>query len=223
MIEDKKVSLVLPCYNEEAGLWSILKKDLSFIDEIVVIDNNSTDRTAEIANKFNCIVVKEEKRGYGAAYKAGFKKVTGDIIIAIDGDGTYPIEEAGQLIEKLLDTGSDFISGNRFARGKPKTMPLINYLGNRLFTLITKLLFIRNIKDSWSGMWIFRREVLDKINLQSDGMALSQEIKIEVYLKKYKLAEFPISYHERKGKVKLRRFRDGFGALLFLIKKKKAA
>ena len=207
----------MPCYNEQEGLRLILRQDLSWLDEIIVVDNNSVDNTAFIAKQFGCVVVKEKKQGYGAAYQAGFSQASGDVIVAIDSDGTYPIESARFLTEKMIRENVDFISGNRFAFGKPKNMPLLNYLGNYFFTVLARSLFIKNISDSWSGMWIFKREILNKINLREEGMAFSQEIKIKTVASNFKLIEIPIAYRARAGKVKLKRFKDGFYTLLFLL------
>ena len=220
MILNKAISLVLPCYNEEEGLRLMLRQDLSLFDEIVVVDNNSTDGTTSVAKQFGCIVVAEKRQGYGAAYQTGLRLARGDIIVAMDSDGTYPIEAVHILVEKIIKENIDFISGNRFARGKPKNMPLLNYFGNYFFTVLVRLLFIKNIRDSWSGMWIFKRKILDKISLREEGMAFSQEIKIQTAANKFKFIEAPIAYHARAGKVKLRRFKDGFYALLFLFKTK---
>lgn len=220
MIQNKKISLVLPCYNEEEGLRAIFKNDLSLIDEIIVVDNNSTDNTVEVAKNFNCVVVEEKNPGYGAAYQSGFKKATGDIIIAMDGDGTYPIKAARDFAEKIIKDNVDFISGNRLKRGKPSSMSPLNYIGNLLLTFAVRIFFIKNIEDSQSGMWVLRRAVLDKLKLTSYGMAFSQEIKIEAVDKKFKFIEIPIEYNKRLGQVKLNCFRDGFKNLMFLLKRK---
>ncbi len=220
MINNKKISLVVPCYNEEAGLAELFKNDLSYIDEIIVVDNNCTDNTIKIAESYGCRVVEEKKKGYGAAYKKGFKNVTNEIIVAIDGDNTYPVLEIRRLVGILEDRNLDFISANRLGNGRPKTMKKINYLGNIILTKIMKLLFLKSLEDSQSGMWVFRKAILEKIKLKSDGMAFSQEIKIEVIKNKYKFAEIGILYHERLGEVKLNKWVDGIKNLAWIFYKR---
>ncbi|MFA5318650.1 MAG: glycosyltransferase family 2 protein [Patescibacteria group bacterium] len=220
MIENKKINLILPCYNEEEGIQKIFKKDLSFIDEVIVVDNNCSDNTADIAVSYNWKVIKEAKKGYGAAYKAGFKSATGDIIIAMDADDTYPIESAKYFIEKILSDNIDFICGNRLYKGKPKNMQALNYIGNIVLSFFFRLFFIRSLRDSQSGMWVFKRKILDKLELTSSGMPFSQEIKIEAARKGFKITEFPIEYNKRLGDVKLNPWKDGFNNLIFLFKKK---
>jgi len=220
MISNKKITLILPCYNEERGLRSLLKQDLSFIDEVIVVDNDSTDDTAAIAKECGCVVVYERKRGYGAAYKAGLKHIKEGIIIAMDGDGTYPLETARDFILKIVTSDIDFISGDRLSQGKPASMPCLNYFGNIILTLVTRVLFINNCHDSQSGMWVFKQEILKYLNLRSADMAFSQEIKIEAVTKKFKFIELPIEYRKRAGQVKLRCLRDGFRNLMFLFKKR---
>lgn len=220
MIDDKKISLVIPCYNEEIGLAEILKNDLSFIDEVLVVDNNSTDNTAVIALENNCKLFKEKQKGYGAAYKTGLANAAGDIIVTMDGDNTYPTTEIERLVKALLEKKLDFISASRLDNGRPSSMGLVNYLGNKILTITTRLLYFRKIKDSQSGMWILRREVLEKIKPKSNGMAFSQEIKIEAIKNGLNFAELDIPYNERLGEVKLNKWKDGFVNLFFLFYKR---
>jgi len=220
MIRDRKISVVIPCYNEEDGVRHVLEALPAFIDEVVVVDNNSTDRTGEVARSLGARVVLEKRPGYGAAYKAGLPAATGDIITTLDGDGSYPADAIGPLVEQLLDRRLDFISGCRFPLANPKAMPFTNQLGNGVLTFVMFLLFGKPIKDSQSGMWIFRREILADLRLTSDGMPLSEEIKIEAIMRKFKFAEVHIHYLERIGEVKLRKWQDGWDNLVFLVRKR---
>ncbi|MBI2459505.1 MAG: glycosyltransferase family 2 protein [Parcubacteria group bacterium] len=220
MINSKKISLVVPCYNEEAGLAGLFKNDLSYIDEIIVVDNNCTDNTIKIAESYGCRVVQEKVKGYGAAYKKGFKNVLNEIVVAIDGDNTYPVAEIKRLVGILIERNLDFISASRLGNGRPATMKKINYLGNFILTKMMKFLFSRSIEDSQSGMWVFKKQILKKIKPTSNGMAFSQEIKIEVLKNKYKFAEVRIPYRERLGDVKLNRWADGVKNLAWLFYKR---
>ncbi len=220
MIRDKKISVVIPCYNEEDGVRHVVEGMPKCVDEIVVVDNNSTDRTAEVARSLGARVVFEKTAGYGAAYKAGLPAATGDIIATLDGDGSYPSDAIQPLVEQLLDRKLDFISGCRFPLKNPKAMPFTNQVGNTVLTLAMFVLFGKPVRDSQSGMWIFRREILKDLRLTSDGMPLSEEIKIEALMKKLKFEEVHIEYLERIGDVKLRKWKDGWENLVFLARKR---
>lgn len=219
MINKFTVALIIPCYNEEDGLKVLLPKIPNFIDEIIIVDNNCTDDTPKIAKEFGCTVMKEEVSGYGAAYKRGFSHVDRDIIITMDGDDTYPIEEAEENIKLLLDNNLDFISCARFPLKDKTSMNISNQIGNKILTIVTKVMFGEPLKDSQSGMWIFRRSILDLIQLSSDGMPLSQEIKImAIKHPKINFYESHIGYTNRIGEVKLNKWRDGFKNLTHLFK-----
>jgi glycosyltransferase involved in cell wall biosynthesis len=220
MINNKTISLVMPCLNEEAGLAELLRSDLSYLDEIIVVDNNSTDKTAVVAEKHGCCVIEEKKRGYGAAYKSGFRHISGEIVVAMDGDNTYPANEIKRLVGILFEKNLDFISASRLGQGRPQSMKKLNYWGNLILTLMMKLLFWQSIEDSMSGMWVFRKEVLEKIKLKSDSMAFTQEIKIEVLKNRLRFAEVRIPYQERLGEVKLNKWTDGLKTLLWLFYKR---
>ena len=220
MHRDLRISLVIPCYNEEKGIQHVLSRVPREVDEVVVVDNASTDRTAEVAAALGARVVRENRRGYGAAYKAGLPAATGDIVTTLDGDGSYPPEEIPRLVDLLLERGWDFLSACRFPLADPRAMPWSNRLGNQVLTWATALLFRTPIRDSQSGMWIFRRTLLATLRLTSDGMAFSEEIKLETLLRGFRLGEEHVRYGFREGDVKLRKWRDGWGNLAFLVRKR---
>ncbi len=221
MYKNHRISLVMPCYNEERGLPEVYRDLPSIVDEVIVADNNSTDRTAEIARQFGAIVVTETKQGYGAAYKTGLRRATGDIIVTMDGDGTYPRNFIPILLDVMIDEGFDFITCDRTGH-KDKPSNWLRVFGNDVLNLFIWLLFWFRVRDSQSGMWVFRRWVLSHLNLTSDGMAFSEEIKLEAMSKKALIRsnELPIYYKERHGVSKLRIWRDGFYNLFFLFRKR---
>ncbi|MEM4262769.1 MAG: glycosyltransferase family 2 protein, partial [Thermoplasmata archaeon] len=187
--------------------------------EILIVDTNSKDRTREIALSKGARIVDEPRRGYGRAYKTGFEAASGEIIATLDADMTYPAEMIEELVNILDSENLDFISTNRFANLKPGAMSSTHKLGNRVLSLTARLLFRVKIKDSQSGMWVFRKNVLPRLNLTSDGMSFSEELKVEAF-KKTKAKEVPISYSPRVGEVKLNTWRDGWNNLKFLFKKR---
>lgn len=221
MYKNHRISLVMPCYNEERGLPEVYRDMPSLIDEVIVADNNSTDRTAEIAQKFGAIVVTETKQGYGAAYKTGLRRATGDIIVTMDGDGTYPRNFIPILLDVMIDEKIDFITCDRTGH-KDKPSNWLRVFGNDVLNWAILLLFWFRVRDSQSGMWVFRRWVLGHLSLTSDGMAFSEEIKLEAMSKKnlIRSIELPVYYKERHGVSKLRIWRDGFYNLFFLVRKR---
>lgn len=220
MHRDLTLSVVIPCYNEEDGIRQVLGRIPKCVDEVVVVDNNCTDRTAEVATSLGARVVAEKTPGYGAAYKAGFKAATKDVIITFDGDGTYPPEEIPRLVDQMADRGWDFLSASRFPLVDPRAMHLTNRLGNGVLTVAAAVLFFKPIRDSQSGMWVFRRKGLERMRLTSDGMAFSEEIKLEALIQGLKFGEGHIPYGERIGEVKLQKWRDGYENLMFLVRKR---
>ena len=220
MLQNLKISLVIPCYNEEDGVREVIERCPEGIDEIVVVDNNCTDRTAEVARSLGAVVVSEKTPGYGAAYKAGMRAATGDLIVTLDGDGTYPPESIPALVDTLVAKRWDFLSACRFPLADKAAMGLTNQIGNMVLTVTAMLLFFTPIKDSQSGMWVFKRSLLEKMKVTSDGMPFSQEIKLEAILRGFRFGETHIAYGARIGEVKLQKWRDGWLNLTFLFRKR---
>ena len=199
----------------------VLGRMPDFVDEVVVVDNNSTDGTGEVARSLGAKVVRETRRGYGAAYKAGLAAAGGDVIATLDGDDTYPPEAISGLVDALEDTPADFISAARFPLADASAMPLTNQFGNWVLTTTHWILFGRALRDSQSGMWVFRRSILPSLHLTSDGMPFSEEIKIEAMMRPgIRFLERHIEYRQRIGTVKLQRWREGAENLLFLLRKR---
>jgi glycosyltransferase involved in cell wall biosynthesis len=221
MYRGLSVSVVIPCFNEERGIPAVLRSMPDYVDQVVVVDNNSTDETGRIAQELGAEVVFETKKGYGNAYQAGFPRAQGDIIATADGDGTYPTRAIGPIIDYLLANGYDFVSASRFPLRNRKAMRFRNVLGNKILTYVTRLLWLRWIADSQSGMWVFRRKVLSYIDPRSPGMSFSEEIKLDVIEHPHlTLGEYHINYSERIGETKLYAWKDGVHNLLFLFKRR---
>ena len=191
----------------------------AFVDEVLVVDNNSTDRTSEVAESLGAKVIREEVRGYGRAYKRGFANATGDIIVTLDGDHSYPVDAISYLLEAFRHLEVDFLNASRFPVRDRNAMSFKHWVGNMILSISMSVLFFRWINDSQSGMWVFRRSILNGMRLESDGMAFSEEIKIEA-LKHCRFGEISILYSSRLGEIKLNPWRDGFQNLWFLIKKR---
>ena len=218
MYKGFSISVVIPCFNEEEGVAHVLRGMPDYVDEVIVVDNNSTDGTAEVAQELGARVIHEARKGYGSAYQAGLPAATGDIVATVDGDGTYPSTMIAPLIDEMLVGGLDFISASRFPLQDPRAMRRRNWLGNMVLTWTTRILFQRWMADSQSGMWIFRRSSLRWIHACQPGMAFSEEIKLEALrAPQIRFGERPIAYYERIGETKLFTWQDGFKNLWFLF------
>ena len=221
----------MPTLNEEVGIGKTIdsiNKDFfkknNWEIEIVIVDGDSKDKTQEKAKKKGAKIIIEKRKGYGRAYKTGMSQVTGDIIVTGDGDATYPFDKIHEYIQMLLDEKLDFITTDRFAELKQGSMSVKHAFGNIMLASALRILFLINIGDSQSGMWIFKKETLDKIQpLEdfNDGMPFSEEIKIEMFTSKHiKSKEIPSTLYAREGAVKLESFKDGWKNFKFLFKKR---
>lgn len=226
-----KVSVILPTINEEEGIGPTIDsinteefKKNNWDLEVIIVDGNSTDKTQEIARKKGAKVIIETKKGYGRAYKTGMPQATGDIIVTGDADATYPFDQIHKYISKLLKENLDFITTDRFAKLHHGSMSVKHYFGNTVLNWTMRILFLINVHDSQSGMWIFRKEALERvqpIKRFNNGMPFSEEIKIEMFTnKRVKTKEIPSSLRARAGQVKIESFSDGIRNFKFLFVKR---
>ncbi len=221
MYKGQKITVVIPCLNEEQGIEQVLRRMPEFVDEVIVVDNGSTDRTSEVASSFGAHVIREEVRGYGRSYRKGFAHATGDLIVTLDGDHSYPVDALSYLLEAFLHLEVDFLNASRFPVRDARAMSLKHKIGNLILSLAMSILYLRWVRDSQSGMWVFRRSILNEMTLESDGMAFSEEIKIEALKnRRIRFGEISILYSSRLGENKLDPWRDGFYNLYFLAKKR---
>jgi len=221
MYKGHSVSVVLPCYNEERGVALTLGDMPELVDEVIVVDNNSQDRTADVARSMGARVVTESVQGYGAAYKCGFRAAKGDIIVTMDGDGTYPRNFIPVLLDVLVEEDLDFITCDRTGHKGEGSGTRLRVFGNWVLGVVQTVLFGHPVSDSQSGMWVFHRSILAEIELTSDGMPLSEEIKIEAFAHPGIVArELPIYYRARIGESKLNVWQDGWRNLVFLFFKR---
>ena len=217
--------MLIPTLNEEECIGQVIDGVRSNLDgrgfdyEVVVIDGRSTDRTRDIAKAKGAVVVEEPRKGYGRAYKTGLERARGDVIATMDGDCTYPAESIVPLMDMLDGEDLEFITTDRFGHMEEGAMSMMHKIGNLGLSFTTRLLFGRIIRDSQSGMWVFRRAALAKINAQDDGMPFSEEIKIEAF-RKLRSKEVMITYRRRVGEVKLSSWKDGWKNFKFLWTKR---
>jgi len=223
-LNEIEVSVVLPCLNEEEGIASCIKKIKDVFSkenlkgEIIVADNGSTDNSVEIAKNLGAKVVLQPVRGYGAAYLKGIKQARGKYIIIGDADDTYDFYEIPKFIQ-LLKEGYDLVMGSRF-KGKifKKAMPFSHrFIGNPIITWVFKKLFGTQLSDVLCGMRAFTKSAFEKMNLKCLGMEFGIEMILSALQKNMKIAEIPINYYPRKGKSKLRPFRDAWRYFRFMF------
>ncbi len=222
-VDTPLVSVVIPCLNEEENIEACVTQALAAMKaadisgEVVVADNDSTDRSAELATACGARVVHEPRRGYGSAYLAGFAAARGDYIVMGDADLTYDFKEIPRFVS-ALEKGAELVMGDRMGSIQPGAMPWLHrYVGNPLLSGILNGFFKTGISDAHCGMRALRRDVLPRLDLRTTGMEFASEMVIRAGKEKLRITEFPIDYHPRGGESKLNTWRDGWRHLRFLL------
>ncbi len=219
-----EISIVMPCLNEEGTIGACIAKAKKGLEstglsgEIIVADNGSTDRSAEIARTMGARVISVPERGYGNTYKKGFASARGRCIIMGDSDDTYDFSDIKPFIDRL-QKGADLVVGSRL-KGKiiPGAMPLLHrYFGTPVIAWLLNLFFKTGVSDPNCGMRGLTKESFLKMNLQSGGMEFASEMIINAARENLKIAEIPIVYYPRRGESKLHTFRDGWRHLRFML------
>ena len=217
------VSVVIPCLNEEENIEACVVAarkaldDASIAGEVVVADNASDDRSAELAAAAGARVVSEPRRGYGSAYLAGFAAAEGTYIVMGDADLTYDFNEIPGFVERL-EGGADLVMGDRMDNIQPGAMPWLHrYVGNPVLSGFLNLLYKTGVRDAHCGMRALRRDKLEELDLRTPGMEFASEMVIKASKRGLVIEQFPIDYHPRGGESKLSTWRDGWRHLRFLL------
>jgi glycosyltransferase involved in cell wall biosynthesis len=219
-----RISIVMPCLNEAETVAVCVAKALAWLSasgnsgEVLVVDNGSTDRSAELAGRAGAQVIRERRRGYGNAYLRGFAAARGDIIVMGDADDTYDFSRLDDLI-RPLDQGYDMVLGNRFTGGvEPGAMPWAHrYIGSPIINLLIRRFIGIRIGDSQSGLRAFTRAAYERLRLRSGGMELASEMIVNAAREGLHITEVPAPYNVRLGESKLNTVRDGWRHLRFLL------
>jgi glycosyltransferase involved in cell wall biosynthesis len=221
--EEIDVSVVIPCLNEEDNIECCVTRarkvmaEHGIAGEVVVADNASDDRSAELAARAGARVVTEPRRGYGSAYLAGFAAARGRYVVMADADLTYDFREIPRFVEHL-EQGADLVMGDRMDNIHPGAMPWLHrYVGNPVLTGVLNVFFRTGVSDAHCGMRAVRRDVLPRLDLRTTGMEFASEMVIRASKERLDIREFPIEYHPRGGESKLSSFRDGWRHLRFLL------
>jgi len=210
--------------NEEASIGRVIDEVRKALGprllEILVVDTDSRDRTREIATAKGARVVPEPRRGYGRAYKTGFHEARGTYIAALDADLTYPADRLPDFLTALESDRADFVSGDRMSHLGGEAMSGMHRIGNAILNAAFRVLYRARIHDSQSGMWMFRRAILPRLRLVHDGMAFSEELKIEAIRNGFRFLEIPVDYRVRVGDKKIRSMSDAVKNLIWLARKR---
>jgi glycosyltransferase involved in cell wall biosynthesis len=219
-----QISVVIPCLNEERAVGTVVDDAWTGIQqsgrtgEVIVVDNGSTDRSAEIAEAHGARVVSELRRGYGSAYLAGLEEARGRYIVMGDADGTYPLRELGSFVDRL-EAGEDLVLGSRFEGAiHADAMPWSHrWIGNPILTRMLNVLFGVRVSDAHCGMRAIRREALPVLDLHSTGMEFASEMVFKAARRGLRMGEVPIDYYARTGDSKLNRFSDAWRHVRFML------
>ena len=217
-IEKKKIAVLIPCYNEAKTIDKVIKDYKSVLPDadIYVYDNNSTDNTDKIAKKAGAIVKYEYRQGKGNVIRSMFKEIDADCYLMIDGDDTYPKENAKDMCNLILEGKADMVIGDRLSSTyfEENKRPFHNF-GNVLVRKLINTLFHSNIRDIMTGYRAFSYEFVKTFPVLSKGFEIETEMTIHALDKNFLLKEIPVDYRDRPtGSVsKLNTYSDGFKVL----------
>jgi len=221
----RSIAIVIPTLNEERAVGEVLDRipvlDLlrdGFETTPYVVDGHSKDATREIAERKGARIIFDEGRGKGAAIRTAFSAIDADYLIMVDGDDTYPLEVAREMVQRLQT--HDVVVGSRLKGTiEPGAMTRVNVVGNKLLTLLAQVLFRANISDLCTGLWGFRSDAVRRLELAASGFELEADLFAECMFKGCRIAEIPITYRARQDRPKLASLKDGWKIGLHLIRK----
>ena len=201
-----KVTVSMITLNEEGAIAKVIGDIRRVVPEAeIFLVDSSKDRTAEIATELGCRVFKQfPPKGYGPAMDRAVRDARGDVVVTLDCDDTYPVEEIPHLVS-LVEQGADLVNATRLAK-RPKAMPFANYLANRVFAWTARLLHGLKTTDVHSGMRAYRKSMIDAVTWDPNGAALPVDMMVIPYRMGYRVIDVPIEYRERIGATTLRRW-----------------
>lgn len=217
-----RVAVIIPCLNEAAAIAKVVRECRRHLPlaRVYVLDNGSEDETATEAAKAGAEVIHSPLRGKGNVIRHAFRVIEADYFVMIDGDGTYPVQEAGHLIRLAAACNYEMVMGSRLKLGKAAAFRPLHFLGNKLFTHLVRVLFGFQVDDLLTGFRVFSRRFAREVNLISRGFEIETELTIRAMAQNLAFCEVAIPYGERVagGKSKLRTFRDGWKILLTIVR-----
>jgi hypothetical protein len=216
-----RIAVLIPCFNEELTISKVIADFRAELPEaqILVFDNNSTDRTVECARQSGATVYFEHRQGKGFVVQSMFREIDADIYIMVDGDDTYPASDVKMLLEPMLMKEADMVVGSRLSPTTESQFRLSNRLGNSLFLFITQRLFHARIGDMLSGFRVFNREIVKQLPLLSSGFEIETELTIKALERRYRVIEVPVKLSKRPAgsHSKIRHMQDGMLILRTIV------
>lgn len=219
-----KIAVLIPCYNEELTIEKVVKdfkRELPQAD-IYVYDNNSKDKTAEIAKKAGAIVRRENRQGKGNVVRTMFREIEADYYVMVDGDDTYPAESVHQLLEPIINNEADMVNADRLSKGEyqKQIKKRFHKFGNNIVRKSINLLFKCKLKDIMTGYRAFSKTFVKNLPVMSSNFELETEMTLFALDKKYRIKEIPIIFRERPNgsESKINTFSDGFKVLKTIIR-----
>jgi glycosyltransferase involved in cell wall biosynthesis len=221
-VKVKLVSIVIPTLNEAGNILeavSTIHKGLTYPHEIIVVDGNSTDGTQEIVRSTHfCRLIIEPRRGYGRALKTGMENSKGDVIIIVDGDGTYEVRHIGSMLDKMVQEKADLVLASRMYDPN-KAMGFFNFVGNKIITFCFDFLYSQYLSDTQSGFRAISHEAINNVNLVEGDMAFATEMLIKFKKKNYKMVEIKSTYKIRRYcKPKMQKFKSTIEIFTTMVK-----
>ena len=214
-----KTAVLIPCYNEELTVTKVVEDFKRYLPDadIYVYDNNSTDRTFELATKAGAIVRKEFRQGKGNVVRSMFRDIDADYYILVDGDDTYPAEEAQAILNTAVSESIDMVIGDRLSNGTYHKENKRNFhgFGNKLVLTLINWIFKSNINDIMTGYRVFSRKFVKNFPVLSEGFQIETEMTVFALNYKFRINEHPITYRDRpEGSFsKLNTIKDGYRVL----------
>jgi dolichol-phosphate mannosyltransferase len=215
------VSVVIPTLNEAGNIREALEtidQELAYPNEIIIVDGCSTDGTLDIVRQARCRVIVEPRRGYGLALRRGMMEAKGDVVVMVDGDGTYEVRHINRLIERMTETDAEMCLASRMYDPN-KAMGFFNFVGNKVLTFCFNMVYKQNLSDTQSGFRAISHAAIEKVNFKETDMAFATEMLIKFAHKGFKMVEVESNYKVRKyGKTKLRPLNSGIEILATIVK-----
>lgn len=216
-----KIAIVVPCYNEAVTIGQVIEAFKEILPEadLFVIDNNSSDETAQIAKNAGAIVIHESMQGKGFAIRRAFNNIDADIYVLVDGDDTYPAQELPILIEPVVNSSADMVVGVRLHNYEDSSFKKFHKFGNFLITRFINFLFKVKLTDVLSGYRVLSRNFVKTVPLTSKGFELETELTLTAVDGDFRIVEIPIYYRKRPpgSHSKLNTLKDGLLILITIL------
>lgn len=210
-ISPSDITILIPTKNEEEGIGEVIEgfKGLGYTN-IFVMDGHSTDRTREIAKEKGATVVLQSGKGKGQAVAEAFKMIDTDVVVMVDGDGTYDPRDVTKLLQPIERGIAEHVIGNRLTGYEDGAFTRLNLLGNKVFNALFRFMYGVELHDLLTGYRALTKEVYKSVELEKHGFEVETELTVETIAKGFRIAEVPINYRRRKGKANLHPIKDGW-------------